>query len=231
MYRLGRHSKKKAKKHLWLVILAVLLVPFAAGGYFIVKLMKDGETKPTTPLAITREYAVEEVDDRKVFDQDGFSIKLPPDWIMKGHNTRPHNIYAFKATKKNADQRTLEVFVDRFDAEKAFNRLLPVSVEGNKIIVTGSVSENCVTFTGAQPNTPDPKVSWLPAKWQGVDFRCDMANRVRNVVGVGTPGGKPGITLSGPRTGSHTFFFVYIDHNINPDYQILEDALASLEVK
>lgn len=231
MYRLGRHSKRKAKKHIWLLILVLLLVPFGAGGYFLFRLSQDGDVKPTTPLAITREYAVEEVDDRKVFDQDGFMIKLPQDWILKGHNTEPYNIYSFQATKKNADQRTLEVYVDRFDSEKAFNRLLPVSVDNNKIIVTGSVSENCVAFTGAQPNAPDPTVAWLPAKWQGVDFRCDMANRVRNLVGVGMTGEKVGVPLTGARTGSRTFFFVYIDHSINPDYQILEDTLASLEVK
>lgn len=231
MYRLGRHSKRKAKKHIWILILVLLLVPFGAGGYFLFRLSQEGDTKPTTPLAITREYAVEEIDDRKVFDQDGFIIKLPQDWILKGHNSEPYNIYSFQATKKNADQRTLEVYVDRFDAEKAFNRLLPVSVDNSKIMVTGSVSENCVAFTGAQPNSPDPTVEWLPAKWQGVDFRCDMANRVRNVVGVGTAGGKVGVPLTGARTGTHTFFFVYIDHGINPDYQILEDALASVEVK
>lgn len=231
MYRLGRHSKKKAKKHVWLVVLVLLLVPFGAGGYFLFRLSQEGETKPTTPLAITREYAVEEVDDRKVFEQDGFSIKLPPDWVSEGHNSEPYNIYAFQATKKNADQRRLEVFVDRFDTEKAVNRLLPVSVDNNKLIVTGSVSENCVAFTGTQPNTPNPSVSWLPAKWQGVDFRCDMANRSRNLVGAGMAGGKVGIPLTGARTGTHTFFFVYIDHGINPNYQIFEDALASLEVK
>lgn len=230
MYRLGRRSKRKAKRHIWVVILVLLLVPLGAGGYFLFRIFQDGDEKPTTPMAITREYAVEEVDDRKVFEQDGFRVKLPPDWILKGHNATPYNIYSFQATKKNADQRTFEIFIDRFDAEKNFNRLLPVSVDGNKIIVTGSVSENCVTFTGAQPSTPSPGVAWLPAKWQGVDFRCDMANRVRNLVGVGTAGGKVGITLTGPKSGTHTFFFVYIDHNINPDYQILEDALASLEV-
>lgn len=231
MYRLGRHSKRKAKKHIWFVFLFLLLVPFGAGGYLLFRLNQEGDTKPTTPLAITREYAVEEVDDRKVFDQDGFMIKLPPDWVMKGHNTEPYNIYSFQATKKNADQRTLEVYIDRFDTEKAFNRLLPVSTDSNKIVVTGSVSENCAAFTGAQPSTPDPSVEWLPAKWQGVDFRCDMANRTRNVIGVGTVGGKIGVPLTGGRSGTRTFFFVYIDHSINPDYQIFEDALASLELQ
>jgi hypothetical protein len=233
MYRLGRRSKKKAKKQLWFVILALLLIPVIAIGYFIVRVAKDSDVKASTPQAITREYAVEEVDDRKVFDQTEFVVKLPNDWALKDHVTEPYNLYSWQATKKNADNRWLEIYVDRYPKDKAFNRLLPVSIDNNKIIVTGSVSENCTAFTGPQGanQAPASGVETLPAKWQGVDFLCDMANYTRNSVGVGTTGSQTAIKLSGAKTGMHTFFFVYIDHNINPDYQLLENTLASLEVK
>lgn len=233
MYRLGRRSKKKAKKNLWVVILIFLLIPVVGVAFFLLRVVKDSDTKPTTPLAITREYAAEQTDDRKTFDQDDFTIKLPSDWLLKDHMTTPYNMYSWQASKKGADNRWLEIYVDSTPQEKAFNRMLPVSIDGNKIIVTGSVSDNCTAFTGPQgpDHAPASGVDTLPAKWQGVDFQCDMANYTRNLVGVGTADTQTAIKLAGVKTGAHTFFFVYIDHNISPDYQILEDALASIEVK
>ena len=51
---------------------------------------------------------------------------------------------------------------------------------------------------------------------------CDMANVSRNVVGVGTSDTGHTLTLRGSETGETSFYVIYIDHNIHPDYQILE---------
>lgn len=233
MYRLGRRSKKKAKKHVWFGILIVLIVPLLVGALVLVKLLQEDDPAPTTPQAITREYASQDASVSKVFDQDTFKITLPSDWRLKDHTTTQYNLYSFEATLKTADARSLEIFVDRLPPERAFNRMLPVSIDSNKLIVTGSVSENCTAFTGSQGpgQVPAAGVDKLPAKWQGVQFFCDMANYSRNNIGVGSVGSRQRLTLAGPTTGQHVFFFVYIDHSANPDYQILESALSSLEVK
>lgn len=230
MYRLGRRSKKGTKRKVWLFILFIILVIIGAAGYFVFRILQEPDETITTTQAITREYAPPQGEDTKDFKQDTFTITLPSDWVLKGHNETPHNIYSFQATKKNADNRWLEVYVDRVPQDVAFNRLLPVIIENNKIVVTGSVSENCIEFTGPKGNPAAAGVDKLAAKWQGVDFLCDMSNYTRNVVGVGTVASQHNIVLTGPSGGQHTFYFKYIDHNISPDYQILEKTLESLTV-
>jgi hypothetical protein len=233
MYRLGRGTHKKIKRKLWLGIVLVLVMLFGAGGFFTVQLLHESEPSITTPKAITREYAPEAINDSKAFDQQLFTVSLPNDWLLKEHTTEPYNLYSFQATKKNADNRFLEIYVDKLPPDRPYNRLMPVSVDNNKIIVTGSVSDNCTTFTGPQGanQAAAPKVDSLPAKWQGVDFKCDMANYSRNVVGVGAAAAGSKLPLLGATSGKHTFYFIYIDHNVNPDYQILEEALSSLTLK
>lgn len=230
MYRLGRRSKKRTKKKIWVFILLLLLAVIAGVGYLIFMVLQEPDETITTTEAITREYAPPQGEDEKQFNQGPFVVSLPSDWIFKGHNERPHNLYSYQATKKNADNRWLEIYVDTVPTDVAFNRLLPVILENNKIVVTGSVSENCVEFTGPRGNPSAAGVDKLAAKWQGVDFLCDMSNYTRNVVGVGTVASGHTIVLSGSTAGKHTFYFKYIDHNISPDYQILENALESLVV-
>jgi len=230
MYRLGRRSKKHTKRKVWFLILLLLLVIAGAVGFFVYKVLSEPDETITTTQAITREYAPPQGEDAKEFNQGIYTITLPSDWVFKGHNETPYNMYSYQATKKNADNRWLEVYVDKVPNDVAFNRLLPVIIENNKIVVTGSVSENCVEFTGPQGNPSAAGVPALAAKWQGVDFMCDMSNYTRNVVGVGTVASKHNIALAGPTAGQHVFYFKYIDHNISPDYQILEKALESLSV-
>lgn len=230
MYRIGRQSKKKAKRKVWVGILLILLAAIGTTGFFAYKILSEPDETITTTQAITREYAPPQGEDTKEFNQGVFAITLPSDWVLKGHNETPYNMYSYQATKKNADNRWLEVYIDRVPSDVAFNRLLPVIIEDNKIVVTGSVSENCVEFTGPRDNPAAAGVAMLPAKWQGVDFMCDMSNYTRNVVGVGTVATRHNVTLTGPTSGKHVFYFKYIDHNISPDYQILEKALESLAV-
>lgn len=230
MYRLGRRSKKQAKRRVWVFILLILLAVSGAVGFFIYKVLSEPDETITTTQAITREYAPPQGEDVKEFNQGIYTITLPSDWVLKGHNETPFNMYSYQATKKNADNRWLEVYIDKVPTDVAFNRLLPVIIENNKIVVTGSVSENCIEFTGPQGNPQGAGVPALAAKWQGVDFLCDMSNYTRNVVGVGTVASKHNITLTGATAGQHIFYFKYIDHNISPDYQILEKVLESLTV-
>jgi len=232
-YRIGRHARRKAKKHIWLSILVVILLLLGSAGFVVYRIVQDtAETEITLPGPITREYAPPDNAD-KVLDQDVFTIKLPEDWRLKDHtDTGNLNKYHFQATAKGKDNRTLEVYVDRVPIHKAFNRLLPVIIADNRVTVISSVSDNCTAFTGEQgANKPSDGPSEMDAKWQNISFTCDMANYIRNVVGVGTAENGHNLKLNGPKTGEHIFYFVYIDHNINPDYQILERAVESLTVK
>lgn len=233
-YRIGRHARRKSKKYVWLTILAVVLLLIGFAGFMTYQIIQDSEAEISLPAPVTHEYEQPDASD-VVLDQEEFTIKLPEDWRLRDHSENNlHNRYTFQATAQGKDNRTLEVYVDRVPADKAFNRLLPVIVVDNRVTVISSVSGNCTEFTGDQGEDRQRRPSGPPvmdAKWQNISFKCDMANYVRNVVGVGTAESGHLLELTGPTMGSRTFYIVYIDHNINPDYQILERALESLTVK
>lgn len=72
----------------------------------------------------------------------------------------------------------------------------------------------------------------VPAKWDGVDFLCDMDSKFRNVVGSSSPGNINKVTLTSQTSFTpHSFFFVYEDNNYNPEYTIFYEMLDSFKVK
>lgn len=229
MYRIGRKDKKHTKRKVWLVIVAFLILCACAIGYIAYSVLGEEDEVISTTKSITREYAPPQGEDIKEFTQDTFKVTLPADWVFKGTHNIVNHIYSFQATKKNGDNRTLEIYVDNVPTDRAFNRILPVVIEENRIKATGSVSDNCTEFTGLNNIDPNKTTEAIIAsKWQGVEFKCDVANKVLNVVGVGTTTTGTNIAISNPSGVKRTFYFLYIDHNINPDYKILEDALESL---
>ena len=231
-YRIGNIRNHKLRKRVWGLIVLLIVALLLASGYGAMRVVQATETEISLPEPIFHEYAPEKESD-KAFDEDTFQISLPEDWVLKEHlTTTAYDRYIYHATKKNHDNRSLEIYLDGQPPEPAFNRLLPVITEENRVVVASSVSENCTAFTGTQgANKPTTGPSVQTAKWQGISFSCDMANYSRNVVGAGVLETGTDITLTGPATGKSTFVFRYIDHNINPDYQIFERALESFVVK
>jgi hypothetical protein len=97
-------------------------------------------------------------------------------------------------------------------------------------IIPGVISDDCTTFTGAPSPGSGGRSSnqiWS-AKWQGVKFACSMS-KPDNYVGTASVEEGYGITLLSQKGVKHKYFFVYIDHNVRPEYQILTDALKSFE--
>lgn len=232
MYRLGRGRKKSRKRFVWLAILLLFIAGLLGAGIFLLQVIQNSEEEFTPPKPIVHEYAPPD-DGLQTIEQTGFSMKLPKDWTLMERSTERYNFYKFRSSEAEGGQRHLYVYVDSFPQDQAFNRILPVYVDSNRIIVSGPMSDNCTSFTGPQgqgrPPT-DPPV--LPAKWQGASFLCDMANYVRNVIGVAVVDKQaPGVELVGATGGRRTYFFVYVDATINPEHKILDDALASFQVK
>jgi hypothetical protein len=51
---------------------------------------------------------------------------------------------------------------------------------------------------------------------------------IDNRIGTGSVGsGVNGVTLTGPTSGTHNYFFLYIDRNIEPDDSILYGIIQS----
>lgn len=230
MYRIGKHSNVRIKKTIWSGIVVTLVVLVGFGVYTAYKALTAPTIQATLPSAIIHEFASPEAAD-KTFNEQHFTLKLPEDWRLNSYSTESmYNKYTYQATAQNKDNRWLEVYVDRVPTNLSFNRILPVFISENRIVVASSVSDNCTQFTGETIKQP-ATIETIPAKWQGVSFVCDVANYVRNVVGVGSPETGHNLQLTGPSGVKRTFYFVYIDHNINPDYQILERAIESFSAK
>ena len=169
---------------------------------------------------------------KKVLENEYFKITLQSTWESNGRKNPFSNqvYYEFQNKAKSEDNRYLRVYVDVFPRDFALNRLMPISVVDN-MAVPGVISDECDTFTGA-PASADARAkadTWT-AKWQGIDFVCNMTN-AQNY--AGTASVEEGIATTFTNSGgvNHKYFFVYIDHNVRPDYQQFSDALKSFTTK
>ncbi len=224
MYRAGQ--RLTVKRHillfagLFFILCAVVVVAvwFFQGEDAIVN------TKPVTRTVVSAEQRTIE------FKEKLFRFSLPDDWVMQSKD--PY-LYKLQATKKNASNRFLSIYVDTdLPAKMAVDRLLPVHYV-NKTIVPGTISDDCQSFTGGSVSSAQEaqKLPDTPAKWEGVNFMCDLSHYNRNHVGIGSSDGINMVYLTGTDGVRHKIFFLYTDHNITPDYTILYEMLKSFRMQ
>jgi len=163
-------------------------------------------------------------------DERLFSLDLPLDWKLQTKDTIPFVYWTWVSTKKNADNRTLILYVDGSPPNQAVNQLLPLLKSTESSFNVGSLSNQCNDFTPAAQAAAKANQT-VPSRWQGVNFICDAANPINQAIGTGSMDGLNMIRLTGASGGTHTYFFLYLDHNIHPDSSILTDALTSFKVK
>ena len=166
----------------------------------------------------------------KDFSTNEFNITLPDGWELLG-KTRPYSnqeYYEFQSKVKDYENRWLRVYLDVFPPDYPLNRILPITVEGNKLI-PGQMSADCKTFEGSPGRGTGQASSqtWI-ATWEDVTFTCNMASPI-NHTGTGSAEEGIGVSVTGPQMGTHKYFFVYIDHNVRPELSILTDAVKSFE--
>jgi hypothetical protein len=161
----------------------------------------------------------------QTFQLHGFQINLPKDWKQVTPPTA-QAAYTWRGASKDNDARSLDIYIDQIPANFAVNRMLPLNANGSGVQTSGSVSNNCSTFTLA--STTDPHTGIAPSKWDGIDFLCDMANYLRDVVGTSSAEGINSVSVAGP-SGTHKYFFVYTDHSGEPEYDTLTQALQSFQ--
>lgn len=168
----------------------------------------------------------------KDFTNDLFKISLPTTWESLGKKN-PYSdevFFEYQNQQKDYDNRWLRVYVDTFPKGYPLNRLMPISVIDNRV-VPGVLSDECSTFTGAPlqgAGTQSASQTWT-AKWQQIDFICDMSKTVGNKSGTASSDEGYGVTVAGSDGTKHKYFFVYIDHNIRPEYSIFTDSLKSFK--
>jgi hypothetical protein len=151
---------------------------------------------------------------------------LPSDWKFISHQTSVYDIYTWHNTKTDPGVEQLQVYFDTIPPSLGVNRVLPVQANADELTPT-TVSDTCANFTGNKV----PGSAKTPAKWDGINFLCDLANYERDVVGTSSSAGINTVTLTGPATGAHKLFFTYTDNGATPDFTIFTNAIQSFRLK
>jgi hypothetical protein len=231
-YRYDHRSAKQRRRRIIGVLIGSVLIVALIVGALIWGLGRNSDSS-SSGNGNTVAQVLNEGIKRLTVDESAFSFDLPGDWkeISRKNTSTEHSI-TWQATKKNEDNRSLTLYIDTIPTTKAVNRLVPVMAQNNTLSV-GDTSDNCSTFTGGGSLNAQQAVNLkpAPAKWQKVDFICDLPRPIDNEVGTGSTDGINTVKVTGPSKGTHQYFFLFTDHNIQPNYSIFLDALRSFKAK
>jgi hypothetical protein len=230
MYQLG-HKQPKERKTGRYVVGFVLLVALASGAFFYRD--ANNNTKITKGSTALKTGEVKAITAGGVpVNEPTFTLELPANWKETGRAEAPQHLVEWHSTAKATTARSLRVYIDTIPSAMALNRLLPVSVNGNQL-VAGEVSSNCSTFIGPQGLTPAQAGALKPleGKWQDTRFICDLPNYIREVAGTGSTEGINTVSIVGPTSGKHRYFFVYTDHTAESDFGIFTAIVNSFRAK
>lgn len=220
--RVRRHRRVFTALYICLGVIAVSLL--ILGGLLLFGGKGKNDTEATAPSAQVAVPVVPKITIKEAW----FSFELPSDWKQEAHETRPYNYWIWKSTAKGIDDKTLTLYVDGPPPSFAINQLLPLS-RANSGFVLGNISANCNDFTvNVQAGLKAHQT--MPSRWENIDFICDVPNFVNQAIGTGSTDGLNKITMTGPTSGKHDYFFIYVDHNIHPESRYFTDAMNSFQV-
>jgi hypothetical protein len=229
-YRYGHRPGRRRRTRVLIVMAVSLLILGIIRGIIGYDLYKH-RAKSVTGINQTIIQSFDENANKLIIDEPTYTMELPSDWkqIDKQTANAEHSI-TWRATKANQDNRYLKLYVDSIPS-KSVNKLLPLTSQGARISF-GDLSDNCATFTKTNAQDTDrTQAGEVSAKWEKIDFICDLPRPTDNEVGTGSLEGLNTITVSGSKAGAHKYFFVYTDRNIQPDYSIFYNALTSFKAK
>lgn len=230
-YKYNHHSVRHHRAF-W-VVLGITIFVLAPVAFFIYKDISNNGSVSVEGEGRIVGQVVGDNSDGFAVNEELFSLSLPEDWKeLERADTAVERSITWVATKENQDARWLTLYIDKIPPEIAVNRLLPVTIRGTGLVL-GDVSDNCATFTeGGSLNVNEAaKLRPTVAQWQEVKFICNLPAVIDNEVGVSTSQGINTITMSGAKGGEHTYFFLFTDHTIQPNYTILKNAIESFRVK
>ncbi len=227
-HRPGRHRLRQV-----LIVLAVSLAIIGLIGSIVVRDIRGHKDKQVTGITHTIIQAGDDPGNRLRINEAGFSMELPGDWKEVGRrNDLSEHSVTWQSTKPQQDSRTVRLYIDTIPTTRSLNKLVPVTAAGNMLTV-GDVSDNCATFTqGGTLNAYDAtKLKEAPAKWNKVDFICDLPRVIDNEIGTGSVEGHNTVTLTGASNVPHKYFFLYTDRSGQPDNSIFTNALRSFKAR
>ena len=225
-YRKKRRLKKKWRWAVAIFLLCVLVI----GGLIAYDIFKNRAGQQTGEANITQ-LTYDDQGPKMNINEPTYKMQLPGDWRETHRtNNKTENSVTWQATKPKEDNRFISVYVDTIPRNYAVNKLLPLEAVGSKLR-RGEVSDNCAAYTagGAIDADAASKSKVTLAKWEEVSFLCDLPRVFDNVVGTSSKEGVNIVGVTGEKKGKHNYFFVYTDHNIRPNYDILLDIVESFE--
>ncbi len=226
VYQHQLHAHKPRRKHYW--AWAIVLALIVGGVAFGLSSLKPN-TQIKNADAVTK--SITGTSPTETYRKGTFSIALPRGWQFTSVQKDVYTIYHFKsALSGEAGNRSMDVYEDSNLPKFPINRMVPVvaTEEGKLIANSSEVSDNCTAYTTGE-TTGRASISQL-AKWQGIEFLCDMANPLRNVVGTGSKDGLNTVKINSLSTGPHRYFMTYTENNNRPDYNIFIAAINSFQV-
>lgn len=226
------HRRRRKRRAGWLwfwISLIVLILLFV--GVFAWDVYRS-QSQQQTGEVILSEFEIIETP-KRIVDELTYTMKLPSDWEEVGRfDATNQKGVRWQSTKAKFDNRYLTVYVDVIPLSKPVNKLLPIESIGSKLR-HGEISDNCAKYTpgGLVDANSALKSKPIIAKWEEVEFLCDLPKVFDNVVGTSSKDGINRVSVKGQNKGLHTYFFEYTDHNIHPDYEIFIDIIESFEAK
>ncbi|HVO86159.1 MAG TPA: hypothetical protein VMT23_00300 [Candidatus Binatia bacterium] len=229
MYEHGKPIHKSNYRLLAIIIGVVLVVLFGGFYLFVIRGNHDAVTRgDKTPLVSTVKTNATNTN----VQETDFELSLPGKWKLAAQNwDNRYQAWQWQFQDKRYAGRWFEVYQDTIPADYAYNYMLPVSANGDSVTI-GSVSGNCANFT----TTNQTKINGsgtvaAPSKWQGISFYCDYGRQSLQVVGTSGPDGINTLTLKGDKSGTHKYFFLYEDNDIDPDLGIIGEILTTFHAK
>lgn len=167
-------------------------------------------------------------------NEPNFDFELPEDWREVDRiQTNSEQSITWQATERDEDNRTLTLHINTIP-EEPIVRMLPISVNGNRL-QRGQMSPNCSGFTGSETTDPGERRGQPPTqtRWANTDFICDVGRIVdENIVGTGQAGEDINtFTVTGEESGTNSYFFLYKDRNVRPNFEIMYNAVNTFYAK
>ena len=225
-YRAGQQRKRKGRG--WFKTASISLVILAVLGGVVLwdaqRGMQTGEV-----IGVSRSVAQKEdtaaITNQLIIDEPFFAMMLAPGWKeIERRNVHNETSITWQSKVKNNDNRWLKLYIDVIPPNIAINKLLPIDVVG-PTLKHRQLSANCKEFTVSTERNIADKLS----KWGDIEFVCDLPNYVQNKTGTGTEGSINSTEVTGSTKGTHKYFFVYTDHNAQPDYTSFYNSLMTFQ--
>lgn len=225
MYHVGKqiHKHRRSQK-ISVIILLILFFGLLVFWLMQLKIAPSAIIRNDPP--VSKNYTASDMAKVNV-DKPEFKMELPAGWVERTVIASPTGPrYTFSA--KIGEAQILDIYIDNPPTNLGINKAIVVSAQGSGL-THEYVSENCITFT--DPKYKNPHTGFAPARWQEIDFICDMANTNRQVVGTISRDGMNQVHTVGASGATHTVLMTYTDNNITPSYSTLYDIIASMQFK